>query len=197
MKVKLEIELEMENDGDNPAFTKEQMLKALSIQESEVVDGFEITTDFDNFDNANNFYIKPYSAKIISRKMLDQVEEFRANQLDIQDLEIDDDGTAVTSYIGTYFDVNKKFAVNVGSEDGTWVNFYARYVPDANELSCFYYVNRENNQSETTEYFPTEKEKNLIISLMEDYCQKEYQTNIMNLLEEAYAEQNEGMGGIT
>lgn len=197
MKVKIEIELEMENDGGNPIFTKEQMLNALCLQESEVVDGFEVTTDFDYNDNTNNFYIKPYSARIVSKEMLDIAEEFTASQLDVQDLEIEDDGTSVTSYIGTYFDVNKKFAVNVGAEDSSWVNFYARYAPESNELSCFYYVSRENSQSETMEYFPTEKEKNLIISMMEDYCQKEYETTIMNLLEEFNAEQTEDIGGMS
>lgn len=197
MKVKIEIELEMENDGGNPIFTKEQMLNALCLQESEVVDGFEVTTDFDYTDNTNNFYIKPYSAKIVSKEMLDTAEEFTANQLDVEALEIEDDGTSVTSYIGTYFDVNKKFAVNVSAEDGSWVNFYARYAPESNELSCYYFINRENSQSETMEYFPTEKEKNLIISLMEDFCQKEYDTTIMNLLEEFNTEQNEDIGGIS
>lgn len=197
MKVKIEIELEMENDGSNPIFTKEQMLNALSLQESEVVDGFEVTTDFDYTDNTNNFYIKPYSAKIVSKEMLDTVEEFMASQLDVQDIEIEDDGTAVTSYIGTYFDVNKKFAVNVGAEDSSWVNFYAKYTPDTNELSCFYFVHRDNTISDETEYFPTEKEKNLIISMMENYCQKEYETTIMNLLEEFNAEQNNDIGGIS
>lgn len=167
------------------------------LQESEVVDGFEVTTGFDYTDNTNNFYIKPYSARIVSKEMLDIAEEFTESQLDVQDLEIEDDGTSVTSYIGTYFDVNKKFAVNVGAEDSSWVNFYARYSPDSNELSCFYYVSRENSQSETMEYFPTEKEKNLIISMMEDYCQKEYETTIMNLLEEFNAEQTEDIGGMS
>lgn len=183
MKVKLQIELEMENDGNNPIFTKEQMLNMLSIQESETVDGFEVTTDSGNTDNTNIFYIKPYSARIVSREMIDQVEEFRANQIDIQDFEIDDDATAVTSFIGTYFDVNKKFGVNVSADKGTWVNFYARYVPDSNELSCFYYVDREDSHSNAIEYFPTENEKELIISLMEDYCQKEENMSISEFVE--------------
>lgn len=197
MKVKIEIELEMENDGGNPIFTKEQMLNALCLQESEVVDGFEVTTDFDYNDNTNNFYIKPYSARIVSKEMLDIAEEFTASQLDVQDLEIEENGTSVTSYIGTYFDVNKKFAVNVGAEDSSWVNFYARYAPESNELSCFYYVSKENSQSETMEYFPTEQERNMIISVMEGYCQKEYRSTIMEFLEEFNAEQNEDIGGMS
>ncbi len=197
MKVKIEIELEMENNDGNPIFTKEQMLNALCLQENEVIDGFKVTTDFDYIGNTNNFFIKPYSARIVSKEMLDMAEGFTANQLDVEDLEIEDDGTSVTSYIGTFFDVNKKFAVNVCAEDGSWVNFYARYAPESNELSCYYFINKENSQSETMEYFPTEKEKNLIISLMEEFCQKEYNTTIMNLLEEFNAELNEDIGGIS
>ena len=75
--------------------------------------------------------------------------------------------TAVTSFIGTYFDVNKKVGVNMSADKGTWVNFYARYVSDSNELSCFYYVDREDSRGNAIEYFPTENEQGAIHAIHE------------------------------
>lgn len=45
-----------------------------------------------------------------------------------RDMEVDCDiGQEITCYIETWFDVDKKFGLNIADEDGTWLNLYGKY----------------------------------------------------------------------
>lgn len=64
------------------------------------------------------------------------MSDFTKDEIVIGDMEINDDCTGVSSYIETYFDVGKKFGTNINDDCDSWVNFYAEYFPESDELKC-------------------------------------------------------------
>ena len=195
MRVKLELEFEMnEAPEETKKRTTEELLNSLRLNDSDIVDGFELTTTFADGDNTNDFYIVPQSAIILTKGIIgEQTNEFSKEQLVVSDMEVNDEGNGVSSYLETWFDVEKKFGVNV-DDDGTWVNFYAEYYPKNEELKCTCVVSK-TDASDDFEYIPTENEKALIISMMEEYCDKEYKMTITELINDIT--EDEGMGSIT
>lgn len=78
------------------------------------------------------------------------------------DMEVDCDiGQEITAYIETWFDVDKKFGINTASEDGTWLNMYAKYNPFADTLRIECEISRDSGSSYFY-YEPTEAEAQLI-----------------------------------
>ncbi len=108
--------------------------------------------------------------------------DFTKDEIVIGDLEINDDRSGVSSYIETWFDADKKFGTNVNNDCDSWVNFYAEYFPESRELKCEYFVDTPYD-NKCYSYIPTEKEKELIVSLMEEYCQKEENMSISEFIE--------------
>lgn len=198
MKVRLEIEFEMDNHNleDSPVKTPRELIEGLSLQDSDAVDGFEVTTHFKDALSTSDFYIHSSSASIVSAMRIDEPEELTEKHIGIGDLFIEDDLKSVTSVINTYFDVEKKFALDL-SDDSIWLNMYAKYTPENNELSCVYYVEGDDFSSDEIEYTPTENEKNTIISMMEAFCQKNYNSSITEILDSFNSEQYEETGGMT
>lgn len=180
MKVKLEIEFEMENELEESDIvkTKKELLDGIRISDSDVVDGFEITTDFDDCDNISDFFIKPYSAKIISIK----TPEFSKDELWVNDIELNDNYDGVSCQFETHFNPDEKFGTHVNGEDDSWVNFYAEYLPENRELKCEYYVHTSTIE-ESHPYYPTEEERCLMINAMEEYCQDNYGENIFEFIQ--------------
>ena len=197
MKVRLEIEFEMENNNyeDTPIKTPQELLDGLSLYDSNVVDGFVLTTHFKDALSTSDFYIHSSSASIVSAKRIDEPEELTEKSIVIGDLLIEDDGKSVTSVINTYFDVEKKFALDL-SDESIWLNMYAKYTPETNELSCVYYVEGDKFSSAAIQYIPTDTEKNTIITMMEAFCQRNYNSSISDMLDEFNSDQNED-GGMT
>ena len=89
------------------------------------------------------------------------------------DFGIDDDQKMVTAYFETWFDVDEKFGTNINDDDDAWLNFYADYNIETDELTCFYLICRPNNCTDH-EYKPTEAEEKLIKEMMQDECMKYY-----------------------
>lgn len=89
------------------------------------------------------------------------------------DFEIDDDQRIITAYIETWFDVDKKFGTDTNGDDNAWVNLYADYNVDTDELTCTYIVSRPDSCMDY-EYMPTEKEAELIKEMMQDACQQHH-----------------------
>lgn len=116
-------------------------------------------------------------------------------EIAIGDIEINNDFTGVSSYIETNFDVDKKFGTNVNDDCDSWVNFYAEYFPESRELKCEYYVHTPTKE-ENHPYYPTEKERRLIIFAMEEYCQDNYGENLMEFIQNEKEEITMDMGGI-
>lgn len=110
------------------------------------------------------------------------MSNFTKDKIVIGDMEIKDDCTGVSSYIETYFCVDKKFGTNINDDCDSWVNFYAEYFPESNELKCEYFVDTPYD-CKCYSYIPTENEKALIISLMEEYCQKEENMSINEFIQ--------------
>lgn len=189
MRVRLEIELEMQHTNDDNDITKttEELLKGLRLQESDTIDGIEITTDFDDTDNTRDFFIVSESARIISKESTD----FTEDMLDVEDMEMTDYNDGVNSQIALYLDCDKKFGTNVNDDDSAWVNCYVTYYPTKDIIDFDIYVVR-GNTFEDIDYTPSEDEKNLVRDLMERYCQKENHCSISELVL-SYQEETEGI----
>ena len=54
------------------------------------------------------------------------------------DFSLNDEGTVVTAYIETWFDVEKKFGVNLNDDLDAGLNFYANYNVETDKLTCEY-----------------------------------------------------------
>lgn len=58
------------------------------------------------------------------------------------DMEIDDDGSIVTAYVETWFDVDRKFGTHTADDPETWVNLNAKYNTESRELLTEYQIDR-------------------------------------------------------
>lgn len=78
------------------------------------------------------------------------------------EMDVDCDvGQEITAYIETWFDVDKKFGLDINDEDGTWLNLYAKYNPFADTLRLECEISRDDG-SEYFDYEPTQGETQLI-----------------------------------
>lgn len=118
------------------------------------------------------------------------------NDIEVYDLEINDDGDGISAYLETLFDVDEKFGTNVNDDDDSWVNFYAEYFPESGELKCVYIIDKPQNNEEY-EYIPSKAEKDLIVSMMEELCQKEEGCSLADFLINLQEDKTIEMGGIT
>lgn len=180
MKVKMEIEFDMETELEDSDIekTKKELISGIRLQESDDVDGFVITTDFADCDNTEDFFIKPYSAKITAVKS----PEFSKEELEAIDIEINDDYDGVSCQFASIYDADAKFGTHINGENDSWLNFYAEYCPESKELKCEYYLCTPLIE-ESRQYFPTEEERQLIIFAMEEYCQDNYGENIAEFIQ--------------
>lgn len=180
MRVKMEIEFDMKTELEESDIvkTKKELLEGLRLQESDDVDGFVITTDFADCDNSENFFIKPNSAKVTAVKS----HEFSKEELVVIDLEINDDYDGVSCQFSPIYDAEKQFGTHINKEDDAWVNLYAEYSPKRKELKCEYDLCTSKSE-ECCTYLPTEKEKQLIIFAMEEFCQNNYGENIAEFIQ--------------
>lgn len=90
------------------------------------------------------------------------------NELEQKDIAVDSDmevdcdiGQEITAYIETWFDADKKFGIDTASEDGTWLNMYAKYNPFADTLRIECEISRDSGSS-YFDYEPTENESQFI-----------------------------------
>jgi hypothetical protein len=86
------------------------------------------------------------------------------------DFSLNDEGTVVTAYIETWFDVEKKFGVNLNDDLDAGLNFYANYNVETDELTCEYIVSKANS-CVAYNYQPTAAETKLIAEMMQEACQ--------------------------
>ena len=111
--------------------------------------------------------------------------EFTKDHLRIDpDMEIDCDiGCIVTAYVETWFDVDEKFGTQTADDDDDWVNFYAHYNTQNDELTTEYCVSKPDS-CEYFDYIPTDTEKKLIIEMMENCCNKHYQCSLKEFVQD-------------
>ena len=123
------------------------------------------------------------------------------NELERSDIAIDSDmevdcdiGQEITAYIETWFDVDKKFGIDTSSEDGTWLNMYAKYNPFADTLSIEYEVSREKGSS-YFDYKPTDDEAKVIKDMITEKILQIHGQTPQEFCEEFYGDSPQ-MGGI-
>lgn len=91
-----------------------------------------------------------------------------------RDMDVDcDDATQITVYIETWFDVDKKFHLDINGEDGTWLNMYGKYNPFQDTLMIECEISRQD-KSTCFDYEPTEAEASLIKEMITEKISEEY-----------------------
>ena len=79
-----------------------------------------------------------------------------------RDMEVDCDiGQQITAYIETWFDVDEKFGISTNSENGTWLNMYAKFDPYADTLRIECVISSDDGD-DSFDYEPTTAEAQLI-----------------------------------
>ena len=115
----------------------------------------------------------------------------------VVDREIDvdfDDPKQIIAYIETYFDVDKKFGLNINNEDGTWLNMYGIYNPFEDTLKINCIISREESESGFY-YVPTKNEANLIKAMITEKIQEEYGQTPMEFCRK-FMDTEQTMGGM-
>ena len=95
------------------------------------------------------------------------MRELTEKDIDIEEeLIINDDGVSVNAYLETYFEPNEVLGTDIDESGDEFVNLYADYNSESDELSVsFYVVKRDKEYAE--EYNASESEKEIIRNLME------------------------------
>lgn len=76
MKIRLTVEMDVDIDTEEyPDMTEEEVRKAVVIQDSDVVDGFEITTSHPHYDNTNDFFLS--NGVIVKKELITAEQEHR------------------------------------------------------------------------------------------------------------------------
>lgn len=114
------------------------------------------------------------------------------NELTRKDIEIGDEfdidyeNSQVISFsIYAWFDVDKKFNINILKEDDTWLNMYGKYNPYSDELKIECQIDRPEGIS-YFDYEPTESEKQLITDMLAEELQKRYRQTPIEFCEDDY-----------
>ena len=120
-------------------------------------------------------------------------KELERNDIAIdRDMEVDYDiGQEIMVYIETWFDVDKKFGLNIADEDGTWLNMYGKYDPFEDSLRIECEISRDNG-SEYFDYTPTDAESALIKEKIREQWNQTPQEFCENCCNE-----EQTMGGLT
>ena len=124
-------------------------------------------------------------------------KELERNDIAIdRDMEVDYDiGQEIMVYIETWFDVDKKFGLNIADEDGTWMNMYGKYNPFKDSLRIECEISRDNG-SEYFDYTPTEAESALIKDMIAEKIREQWDQTPQEFCENCCNEE-QTMGGLT
>ena len=124
-------------------------------------------------------------------------KELERNDIAIdRDMEVDYDiGQEIMVYIETWFDVDKKFGLNIADEDGTWLNMYGKYDPFEDSLRIECEISRDNG-SEYFDYTPTEAESTLIKNMIAEKIREQWDQTPQEFCENCCNEEQK-MGGLT
>ena len=124
-------------------------------------------------------------------------KELERNDIAIdRDMEVDYDiGQEIMVYIETWFDVDKKFGLNIADEDGTWLNMYGKYDPFEDSLRIECEISRDNG-SEYFDYSPTDAESALIKDMIAEKIREQWNQTPQEFCENCCNEE-QTMGGLT
>lgn len=118
--------------------------------------------------------------------------EWERNDLAIdRDMEVDCGiGQEIMVYIETWFDVDKKFRLNIADEDGTWMNMYGKYNPFKDSLRIECEISRDDG-SEYFDYTPTEAESALIKDMIAEKIREQLDQTPQEFCKEAFQQDAE------
>lgn len=110
--------------------------------------------------------------------------EWTEEKLEFRDL-MHADPSSVEAYVCCWFDAEEKFGVELLTDD--FLNLYARYTPGTDTLSMYYIIVRGDCSGDEgpVTYLPTEKERKLVISMMESACQTDCGCSLAEFVKEA------------
>ena len=128
---------------------------------------------------------------------MNENKELERNDIAIdRDMEVDYDiGQEIMVYIETWFDVDKKFGLNIADEDGTWLNMYGKYDPFEDSLRIECEISRDNG-SEYFDYTPTDAESALIKDMIAEKIRETWDQTPQEFCENCCNEE-QTMGGLT
>lgn len=99
-------------------------------------------------------------------------------------LEVDTDWNppCIVAYTELWFDVDEKLGTHTNEHDDKWVNMYAIYSPVYKSVHCEYYIESDAQTLGPYEYIPTEKERALLMDMIEETSHKEYGCSCIELM---------------
>lgn len=114
-----------------------------------------------------------------------------------RDMEVDcDEGTQITAYIETWFDVDKKFMVHTDADEGIWLNMYAKYNPFEDTLRIECVISRDDDGDQYFDYSPTKAESDLIKEMIAEKINELHGQTPQEFCDEFTEQSNIEMGGI-
>ncbi len=124
------------------------------------------------------------------------MRELTEKDIDIEEeLIINDDGVSVNAYLETYFEPNEVLGTDIDDSGDEFVNLYADYNSESDELSVsFYVVKRDREYSGN--YDASESEKEMIRNLMETACQKQVGCSLDEFVRNCNESEEMTFGGI-
>ena len=124
-------------------------------------------------------------------------KELERNDIAIdRDMEVDYDiGQEIMVYIETWFDVDKKFGLNIADEDGTWLNMYGKYDPFEDSLRIECEISRDNG-SEYFDYTLPDADSALIQDMIAEKIREQWNQTPQEFCENCCNEE-QTMGGLT
>ena len=124
------------------------------------------------------------------------MRELTEKDIDIEEeLIINDDGVSVNAYLETYFEPNEVLGTDIDESGDEFVNLYADYNSESDELSVsFYVVKRDKEYAE--EYNASESEKEIIRNLMETACQKQVGCSLDEFVQNCQESEEMTLGGM-
>ena len=112
-----------------------------------------------------------------------------------REMEVDDDNPhQINFYIETWFDVDRKFDLNINSEDGTWLHMYGKYDPYADDLQIECEISREESGGTYFDYTPTGNETKLIKDMLAEKLKYAHHQTPQEFCEQ-YADEEQPLGG--
>ena len=124
------------------------------------------------------------------------MRELPEKDIDIEEeLIINDDGVSVNAYLGTYFEPNEVLGTDIDDSGDEFVNLYADYNSESDELSVSFYVVKRDKEY-TEDYDASESEKEMIRNLMETACQRQVGCSLDEFVQNCNESEEITLGGM-
>lgn len=104
-----------------------------------------------------------------------------------EDMEFNSENKNIFIPMEAWFDVDKKFGINIIGDDSAWVNLFAEYNPVIGEIRMFYDIDTENKAFER-EYVMTDEERSAMTQYIEKMCMQRHHVPCMEFYITEYIE---------